>query len=143
MSLAKTKLDPPKFKLCGSPATPLYHKYFTLSSLPYSNRIRPARLVPYPAAPLPHPSGVHPLFTERSEITINYKDPADLEKEIKDRVKRLLNANVVETVPLSQSLDEELGVFEAEPTLAEELEDLLSVEDSEVEGEEDGGDELE
>jgi hypothetical protein len=55
----------------------------------------------------------------------------------------LLNANVVETVPLSQSLDEELGVFEAEPTLAEELEDLLSVEDSEVEGEEDGGDELE
>jgi hypothetical protein len=255
-----------------------------LSSLPYSNRIRPARLVPYPAAPLPHPSGVHPLgstgrttgpyiidptkdkpipydlgrekpattlekmavagntvelqealgavldlpkadlekeknliedavkkkktqnlsqpntafaaaaflrtygqqlamdaaqaraaitnklmeiancgdaryelkalellgkhsdigiFTERSEITINYKDPADLEKEIKDRVKRLLNANVVETVPLSQSLDEELGVFEAEPTLAEELEDLLSVEDSEVEGEEDGGDELE
>jgi hypothetical protein len=83
------------------------------------------------------------IFTERSEITINYKDPADLEKEIKDRVKRLLNANVVETVPLSQSLDEELGVFEAEPTLAEELEDLLSVEDSEVEGEEDGGDELE
>jgi hypothetical protein len=83
------------------------------------------------------------IFTERSEITINYKDPADFEKEIKDRVKRLLNANVVETVPLSQSLDEELGVFEAEPTLAEELEDLLSVEDSEVEGEEDGGDELE
>ena len=83
------------------------------------------------------------IFTERSEITINYKDPADLEKEIKDRVKRLLNANVVETVPLSQSLDEELGVFEAEPTLAEELEDLLSVENSEVEGEEDGGDELE
>jgi hypothetical protein len=83
------------------------------------------------------------IFTERSEITINYKDPADLEKEIKDRVKRLLNANVVETVPLSQSLDEELGVFEAEPTLAEELEDLLSVENSEAEGEEDGGDELE
>jgi hypothetical protein len=55
----------------------------------------------------------------------------------------LPRAYVVETVPLSQSLDEELGVFEAEPTLAEELEDLLSVEDSEVEGEEDGGDELE
>jgi hypothetical protein len=83
------------------------------------------------------------IFTERSEITINYKDPADLENEIKNRVKRLLNANVVETVPLSQSLDEELGVFEAEPTLAEELEDLLGVQDSEVEGEEVGGDELE
>jgi hypothetical protein len=51
------------------------------------------------------------IFTERSEITINYKDPADLENEIKERVKRLLNASVVETVPLSQSLDEELGVF--------------------------------
>lgn len=80
------------------------------------------------------------IFTERSEITINYKDPNDLENEIKDRVKRLLNASVVETVPLSDSLDEELGVFEAEPTLADELEDLLSVEDSEVEGEEIGDD---
>jgi hypothetical protein len=46
-------------------------------------------------------------------------------------------------VPLSQSLDEELGVFETQPSLAEELEDLLGVQDSEVEGEEVGGDELE
>ena len=54
------------------------------------------------------------IFTERSEITINYKDPVDLENEIKERVKRLLNASIVETVPLDQSLDEELGIFELE-----------------------------
>jgi len=51
------------------------------------------------------------IFTERSEITINYKDPASLEEEIKARVKRLLNATVVETVPLGDSLDEDLGVY--------------------------------
>jgi len=51
------------------------------------------------------------IFTERSEITINYKDPAALEEEIKSRVKRLLNATVVDTVPLEESLDEEFGVF--------------------------------
>tara|TARA_R110002126_G_scaffold76375_3_gene190816 strand:+ start:81 stop:755 length:675 start_codon:yes stop_codon:yes gene_type:complete len=72
------------------------------------------------------------IFTDRSEITINYKNPVDLENEIKERVKRLLNASLVETVPLDQSLDEELGVFEAEPSMAEELEDLLN-EDEELE----------
>lgn len=51
------------------------------------------------------------LFTDRSEVTINYKDPEHLENEIKERVKRLLNASVVETVPQGAALDEELGVF--------------------------------
>tara|TARA_R110000803_G_scaffold50216_3_gene104323 strand:+ start:138 stop:749 length:612 start_codon:yes stop_codon:yes gene_type:complete len=65
------------------------------------------------------------IFTQRSEITINYKDPADLENEIKERVKRLLNANVVETVSLEESLDEELGIFSAEAPLEEdELEEI-------------------
>lgn len=52
------------------------------------------------------------LFTDRSEVTINYKDPAHLENEIKERVKRLMNASVVETVPSGAALDDELGVFE-------------------------------
>jgi len=69
------------------------------------------------------------IFTQRSEITINYKNPADLENEIKERVKRLLNANIVETVSLDESLDEELGIFEAEPTMTEELESILDSED--------------
>ena len=50
------------------------------------------------------------IFTERSEITVNYKDPTDLENAIKERVKKLLNATVVDTVPLGEALDEELGV---------------------------------
>jgi len=49
------------------------------------------------------------IFTERSEITVNYKSPEDLEKAIKDRVKNLLNAQVVDVTPLSQCLEEELG----------------------------------
>jgi len=54
------------------------------------------------------------LFTERSEVTINYKDPDALEAAIKDRVKRLLNANIVDVTPVYATLDDELGVFGAE-----------------------------
>ena len=50
------------------------------------------------------------LFTERSEITINYKDPTDLENAIKERVKRLLNADIIDVTPIGVDLDEELGV---------------------------------
>tara|TARA_R110002051_G_scaffold307961_1_gene379271 strand:- start:134 stop:712 length:579 start_codon:yes stop_codon:yes gene_type:complete len=49
------------------------------------------------------------IFTERSEITINYKNPEDLEKAIKERVKNLLNATVVDTVALNECVDEALG----------------------------------
>jgi len=50
------------------------------------------------------------LFTDRSEITINYKNPEDLESAIKERVKRLLNADVIDITPLNANLDDELGV---------------------------------
>lgn len=50
------------------------------------------------------------LFTERSEITINYQTPEALEEAIKERVKRLLNADIIDVTPISMSLDEELGV---------------------------------
>jgi hypothetical protein len=52
------------------------------------------------------------LFTERSEVTINYKDPKSLEDAIKERVKRLLNADIIDVTPRKQSLDEELGVYD-------------------------------
>ena len=64
------------------------------------------------------------VFTERSEVTINYKSPEELEKAIKEKVKNLLNATVVDVVPLDEEfgklnhqkmreeLDEELGVIE-------------------------------
>lgn len=50
------------------------------------------------------------LFTSRSEITVNYKNPEDLENAIKERVKRLLNADIIDVSPLSANLDEELGI---------------------------------
>jgi hypothetical protein len=49
------------------------------------------------------------LFTERSEININYNSPEALESAIKERVKRLLNADVIDITPLGMDLDEELG----------------------------------
>ena len=51
------------------------------------------------------------LFTDRSEITINYKSPEALEAAIKERVKRLLNAEVVDMPISGVDLDEELGVY--------------------------------
>jgi hypothetical protein len=68
------------------------------------------------------------IFTERSEITINYKDADDLEQAIKERVKRLLNASVVHEVPLGDALDDELGVAHRKDRLG----DSLSLEDEEV-----------
>jgi hypothetical protein len=51
------------------------------------------------------------LFTERSEVTVNYKTSSDLEEAIKERVKRLLNSDIVDVTPItSESLDEELGI---------------------------------
>jgi hypothetical protein len=61
------------------------------------------------------------LFSERSEVTINYKDADDLEKAIRERVKRLLNATVVHEVPLGAALDDELGVANPKPALDDAL----------------------
>lgn len=79
------------------------------------------------------------LFTERSEITINYKDPQDLENAIKERIKRLLNADVTDVTPIGADLDEELGVADvqaeqAEPQAEDEVVDV-------VQSEEEDGDE--
>ncbi len=50
------------------------------------------------------------LFTNRSEITINYKNPKDLEEAIKERIKRLLHADVIDVTPIGMDLDAELGI---------------------------------
>jgi len=61
------------------------------------------------------------LFTERSEVTVNYKTSSDLEEAIKERVKRLLNADVIDVTPLdATSLDDMLGVAEVKPRETEE-----------------------
>ena len=54
------------------------------------------------------------LFTERSEITVTHKSSGDLENSIKERIKRLLNADVADATPLISEL-EEIKVVE-EPT---------------------------
>jgi hypothetical protein len=72
------------------------------------------------------------LFTSRSEVTINYKNPEDLENAIKERVKRLLNADVIDVSPLGMNLDEELGIAGEEYTPKDEDE-----EDDELEEDED------
>jgi hypothetical protein len=54
------------------------------------------------------------LFTERSEINVNYNSSESLENAIKERVKRLLNADVIDMKPLGMDLDEELGIFDAD-----------------------------
>jgi len=72
------------------------------------------------------------LFTERSEITINYNSPDALEAAIKDRVKRLLNATVIDMTPPGMDLDDELGVYERQ---------LPNTEDETSEDEEEGEDE--
>lgn len=71
------------------------------------------------------------LFTERSEITINHKSSDDLEAAIKDRIKRLLNSDVIDVTPISDSLDIELGVADDEPRAMAHLEDQLGEADDE------------
>lgn len=48
------------------------------------------------------------LFTERSEIHVHHTTSATLENSIKERVKRLLNAEVTDVTPLDD-LDLQLG----------------------------------
>jgi hypothetical protein len=55
------------------------------------------------------------LFTERSEITIHHTTSSALENSIKERVKRLLNADVVDITPLDD-LDAQLGPIDEEKT---------------------------
>jgi len=62
------------------------------------------------------------LFTERSEININYNSPDALEAAIKERVKRLLNAKVIDMPTVSEDLDEELGRYIPPPEETDEPE---------------------
>jgi hypothetical protein len=48
------------------------------------------------------------IFTERSEVTVHYKNANDIEASITERVKRLLHSNTVDVVPLDD-LDVQLG----------------------------------
>lgn len=51
------------------------------------------------------------LFTDRSEITVHHTNSETLENSIKERIKRLLNAEVVDVAPIDD-LDAHLGPLE-------------------------------
>ena len=70
------------------------------------------------------------IFTERSEITINHKTSSSLEDAIKEKVKRLLNAEIVDITPIMDSLDEELDVIEEKED--EQLDVVEEKEDEEL-----------
>jgi hypothetical protein len=74
------------------------------------------------------------LFTERSEINVNYNSSEGLEKAITERVKRLLNADVIDMKPLGMDLDEELGILDAdfEEILDEGLGELDEMEEAQL-----------
>ena len=65
------------------------------------------------------------LFTERSEITVHHTSSKSLEESIKERVKRLMNSNVIDVTPLDD-LDEQLGTPKADDFPDEEPSDLLA-----------------
>jgi hypothetical protein len=48
------------------------------------------------------------LFTERSEITVHHTTSQSLENSIKERIKRLLNTDVIDVTPIDD-LDTHLG----------------------------------
>lgn len=54
------------------------------------------------------------LFTERSEVTVTYKNSTDLETAIKERIKRLLKAKDItpENTVNANTLDDVLGVVD-------------------------------
>jgi AAA+ ATPase superfamily predicted ATPase len=51
------------------------------------------------------------LFTERSEVTVNYKNSTDLEGAIKDRIRRILHSAAVDVEPITPSADRLDEVF--------------------------------
>jgi len=55
------------------------------------------------------------LFSEKSEVTIIHKTSEDLEKAIRDKVRRLIHSNTVDVEPIVEDLEAELGVKPEEP----------------------------
>jgi hypothetical protein len=73
------------------------------------------------------------LFTDRSEITVHHTTSEGLEKSIKDRIKRLLNSDVIDVTPLDD-LDTQLGSSVQKTTVSDSTE---AVDNAEQEDEQD------
>ena len=55
------------------------------------------------------------LFSEKSEVTVIHKTSEDLEKAIRDKVRRLIHSNTIDVEPIVDDLEAELGVKPEEP----------------------------
>jgi hypothetical protein len=49
------------------------------------------------------------LFTEKTEITVNYNSVSDLDQAIKDKVRKMLMAHAVDIAPIELDIEKELG----------------------------------
>lgn len=77
------------------------------------------------------------LFTERSEITVHHTTSQSLENSIKERIKRLLNADVIDVTPIND-LDAHLGPLKTvslDNELDSELESTTEYESTELKNE--------
>lgn len=54
------------------------------------------------------------LFTEKTEITVNYNSTADLDRMIKDKVRKMLQANAVDITAISLDVEKEMGFDQPE-----------------------------
>jgi hypothetical protein len=68
------------------------------------------------------------LFTERSEITIHHTTSSSLENSIKERIKRLMNADVTDLKP---NLIDELDEYVQKTPENEHVDDDVSTKDAE------------
>jgi hypothetical protein len=51
-------------------------------------------------------------FTEKSELVITHKSSDELHAAIKEKINRLLHSDIIDVEPLSDGLEEELGLLE-------------------------------
>ena len=70
-------------------------------------------------------------FTEKSELVITHKTSVELQNAIREKINRLLHSDIIDVDPLSDGLEEELGLLEVEESVgeSEEVPTELSEED--------------
>lgn len=62
-------------------------------------------------------------FTEKSELVITHKTSDELQSAIREKINRLLHSDIIDVDPLSDGLEEELGLLEVEEEEAEPVEE--------------------
>lgn len=73
-------------------------------------------------------------FTEKSELVITHKTSDELQSAIREKINRLLHSDIIDVEPLSDGLEEELGLLEVEEEVEpiEETEDKIEEDDQDA-----------